>query len=88
MIDRSGFSIEEGVLAESECEQMVNALSNGSLKRSRAGARHLMSHPAVAALASDRRLLAMARRVSSWRILPMPIRRSDWNCQVLICELK
>ena len=62
MIDRSGFWIEEAVLAESECEQMVNALSNCSLKRSRAGARHLMSHPAVAALASDRRLLAMARR--------------------------
>jgi ectoine hydroxylase-related dioxygenase (phytanoyl-CoA dioxygenase family) len=56
----SGFWIEEGVLAEGECDELAGALSQ--VRRGRAGARHLMSHAAVAAVASDRRLLGIARR--------------------------
>ena len=57
----SGFSIFEGVLLHSECERLIEELSNVAVKRSRAGARHLMNHPVVAALASDGRLLELAR---------------------------
>jgi len=56
-----GFWIAEGMLANDECDRLVVGLSNSSLKRSRAGARHLMGHSLVAALASDERLLELAR---------------------------
>jgi ectoine hydroxylase-related dioxygenase (phytanoyl-CoA dioxygenase family) len=56
-----GFWITEAILSPGECQRLVDGLSSFPLKRSRAGARHLMSHPAVAALASDQRLLALAR---------------------------
>jgi ectoine hydroxylase-related dioxygenase (phytanoyl-CoA dioxygenase family) len=57
----AGFWIEGGVLAARECDDLVAALSGDSGARGRAGARHLMSNPAVAALASDERLLRIAR---------------------------
>src|SRR5207237_2957701 len=57
----SGFSMAEGVLSYRECDHLIGELSAPSMKRSRAGARHLMGHPAVAALASDSRLLELAR---------------------------
>ena len=56
-----GYWIAEGILANDECDRLIDELANPALKRSRAGARHLMSHPAVAALASDFRLLELAR---------------------------
>ena len=57
----TGFWTAEGILSDGECDRLVKELSDASMKRSRAGARHLMGHPAVAALASDRRLLDLAR---------------------------
>jgi ectoine hydroxylase-related dioxygenase (phytanoyl-CoA dioxygenase family) len=56
-----GFWIAEGILPARECDRLVDELSNSGMNRSRAGARHLMRHAAVAALASDRRLLGLAR---------------------------
>jgi hypothetical protein len=60
-MDGPGYGITEKVLSGDECDNLINALSIDLSKRGRAGARHLMSHPAVAALASDQRLLEMAR---------------------------
>lgn len=57
----SGYWITEGVLSHTECDRLIGELADSAVKRSRAGARHLMSHPAVVALASDRRLLGLAR---------------------------
>lgn len=56
-----GFSIEDAVLTANECDSLIEALllCDG---HSRAGARHLMRNPAAAAIASDRRLLEIARR--------------------------
>jgi len=53
-----GYWIQENVISCRECDALIAALS--SAKRSRAGARHLMNNPAVAELAADRRLLAVA----------------------------
>lgn len=57
-----GVWIVEGVITTAECDQLLSALLSPALQRSRAGARHLMAHPAVAKLASDPRLLVLAQR--------------------------
>ena len=55
-----GYWITENVLSADECNDLVAALSIYSTKVGRAGARHLMSHPEVAALAMDQRLRGIA----------------------------
>lgn len=59
----AGFAIEEDVFSGRECDLLTDALSQPSVPRSRAGARHLMSNPVVADLAADDRLLSIA---SQW----------------------
>ncbi len=54
-----GFSIHGSVLSPIECERLVASLAD--TVRSRAGARHLMRHPAVMTIAADQRLLDLAR---------------------------
>lgn len=66
----SGYWIEENVLSARECDQLLDVLSASAMKRGRAGARHLMSHPAVAALASHFRMLELARRVLGDQAVP------------------
>jgi ectoine hydroxylase-related dioxygenase (phytanoyl-CoA dioxygenase family) len=56
----AGFWIEENVLSERECDTLIQALSRE--QRGRAGARHLMNNPVIAAIAADQRLLQIARR--------------------------
>lgn len=56
----AGYWIEREVFSDSECDRILTALTGE--QRSRAGVRHLMSNPAVAAFANDARLLALARR--------------------------
>jgi ectoine hydroxylase-related dioxygenase (phytanoyl-CoA dioxygenase family) len=58
MKDR-GFDILEGVLSPESCDSLRAELTSSS----RAGSRHLMSHPAVRALAQSPALLELAR---SW----------------------
>ena len=54
-----GFSLHGSVLSPIECERLAASLV-GTV-RSRAGARHLMRHPAVMTIAADPRLLDLAR---------------------------
>ena len=56
-----GFRIFEDVLSPAECDALLSSLSTGSIVRSRAGARHLMAHPAVRIFAAREELLAIAR---------------------------
>lgn len=56
-----GFEVTPQVLRLHEVLQLARGLE-GVGSRSRAGARHLMTHPAVATLAHDSRLLALAQR--------------------------
>lgn len=54
-----GFEIHPGILSAGDCSRLGEELS--SSRRTRAGARHLMSHPAVRALACREELLKLVR---------------------------
>jgi ectoine hydroxylase-related dioxygenase (phytanoyl-CoA dioxygenase family) len=55
-----GYGIVSGCLSSSEADEIAGTLSTDSVSRSRAGARHLMGHSVVFALAYDRRLIELA----------------------------
>jgi hypothetical protein len=57
-----GFWIENNVLLDRECDNLIDAVPQSLQGRSRAGARHLMSVPVIEAMAKDERLLRIARR--------------------------
>src|SRR5262245_59846395 len=61
-VDPSGFWIEDNVFSDRECDDLIAAAPLGMQGLSRAGARHLMAIPAIAAAAKDERLLRIARR--------------------------
>lgn len=69
-LDEAGFVVEERVLAASDCDDLLRALSATTVRRGKAGARHLMSEPVVAALAADPRLLCVARSALGDRAVP------------------
>ena len=69
---KPGFRIDDGVLSSEECEALVSCLSNSKVSKGRAGARHLMCVPEMARIASDTRLLAIAR--CELRTEPFPFR--------------
>lgn len=58
-----GFSIVPQLLEQGEVDRLLEQLSLPALQRTRAGARHLLSYPVVAALAADSRLLDLVREV-------------------------
>jgi ectoine hydroxylase-related dioxygenase (phytanoyl-CoA dioxygenase family) len=58
LLATAGFEVIPGVLTDAEAGALCRAAS--AFRRSRAGARHLMRDPHVAALAHDRRLLEVA----------------------------
>jgi ectoine hydroxylase-related dioxygenase (phytanoyl-CoA dioxygenase family) len=59
----SGFAIVSGVFAGREVDAILRELEGEALRRSRAGARHLLSMPVIAALAKDPRLISLAAEV-------------------------
>jgi ectoine hydroxylase-related dioxygenase (phytanoyl-CoA dioxygenase family) len=65
-----GFDIIPGVLSSAEIDVLDSGLAAWPVKRSRAGVRHLLACPAVASIARDPRLLAIARRVLGADALP------------------
>jgi ectoine hydroxylase-related dioxygenase (phytanoyl-CoA dioxygenase family) len=69
-IDRSGFWVEDEVFSDRECDDLIEAAPLGMQGRSRAGARHLMSIPAIEAATKDERLLRIARRALSPGAVP------------------
>jgi hypothetical protein len=58
-----GFSIVPQVFGVPEVERIARELAGQSIQRSRAGARHLLSVPTVAALVQDSRLIELAASV-------------------------
>ena len=70
--ENPGFRIFENVLSAEECETILSSLSNSKVTKGRAGARHLMGMPEVARIASDPRLVDIARRLL--RTEPFPFR--------------
>jgi Phytanoyl-CoA dioxygenase (PhyH) len=57
-----GFWTIENTFSAAECEALAAELMTAEIGRSRAGARHLMSQPAIQRLAGDERLLRIARQ--------------------------
>lgn len=55
-----GFSIQRDVYAASEIDVLGAAIESANLARSRAGARHLLAIPSIAAAAFDARLMKLA----------------------------
>jgi ectoine hydroxylase-related dioxygenase (phytanoyl-CoA dioxygenase family) len=55
-----GYSIVPDVIDAGEAMHLLQSIETSGPSRSRAGARHLMSHPAVNAVAHDPRLLGLA----------------------------
>ena len=65
----AGFWIQESVFSDKECDRFLESLS-ARVPRSQAGIRHLMSYPSVASLASDHRLLKIARQALGDKAVP------------------
>jgi hypothetical protein len=65
-----GFSIVPQVFGVPEVEHIVRELDGCSIQRSRAGARHLLSVPLIAALARDPRLIGLAESVLGCEPVP------------------
>lgn len=65
-----GFAIIEAVLDGTEVAELARTLETSDLDRSRAGARHLMNHPAVSAVAVDPRMVAIAGRFLGETAIP------------------
>jgi ectoine hydroxylase-related dioxygenase (phytanoyl-CoA dioxygenase family) len=62
-INENGFMLIQELFPHSAVSQLLEALNHSQLKRSRAGARHILSHPGVNSLAVDSRLLNIAQDV-------------------------
>ena len=55
-----GYAIHEGVFSESAMRATLDAVAAADLRRTRAGARHVLTIPAVRSLAEDSRLRSIA----------------------------
>ena len=60
-IQELGFTIVPGVLEATDIDGLLEELSRADLPRSRAGVRHAMRLPAVAAIAQEARMMGIAR---------------------------
>jgi len=66
----NGFAIATGVLDGKGAAQVLAALMAAPVRRSRAGARHILSHLAVAAVASHEPVLSLAREALGKEAFP------------------
>ena len=57
-----GYAIHEHIFDSCEVVRVIEGLASGGPARTKAGARHVLSVPAVRSVAEDRRLLALAER--------------------------
>jgi hypothetical protein len=58
-----GYEIIPNVLSVREVDELAEVLDSVPLQRSRAGARHLLRHPAIASLSRDARLTSIAAKI-------------------------
>jgi ectoine hydroxylase-related dioxygenase (phytanoyl-CoA dioxygenase family) len=72
-----GFWIEGNVFSDRECDDFIEAALPGLWGRSRAGARHLMSIPAIEAAAKDERMIRIAGRALGDGAVPFRATRFD-----------
>jgi hypothetical protein len=83
--EAEGYAILPDILSARECAEFLACLSSPQVPRSRAGARHLLALPSVAALATDPRLVRIASHALGKDALPFRVTlfhkalRSDWS---------
>ncbi len=70
IIQKQGYAIIPGILESNEVNRLLDELSRVDLPRSRAGLRHAMKVPAVAAVAHDARLIGIAREALGAEAFP------------------
>lgn len=63
LVKEQGFAILSKVVLPSETEALIADLQKSPLRRSKAGIRHAPKHPAVAALATEPRLMQIAQHI-------------------------
>jgi len=82
----TGYSIEQSVFSDVECDSVIGVLSEAPVQRSRAGVRHLMANVVVSALAADRRLLAIAEKELGPQAIPFRATLFDksWQANWLV----
>lgn len=64
-------------MSAAECDRILDQLSEANIKRSRAGARHLLSLPFINQLATDPRLLNIAGNFLGQKALPFRVTLFD-----------
>lgn len=69
-IESQGFAIFAALLDTNAIDKLANALEHASLARTRAGVRHAMQDPAIAAFARNPRLMQIVRAVLGAEALP------------------
>lgn len=62
-VEQDGFAILPEVLSPSEAQRLIDEIDRSPLTRSRAGIRHVMRHPAIARLAREPLLQALAQEI-------------------------
>jgi len=70
IIEEQGFGVLPEVLLSRETRRLIDDLDQSPLRRSKAGVRHALAHPSVAALAREPRLLNIAQEVLGTEALP------------------
>jgi ectoine hydroxylase-related dioxygenase (phytanoyl-CoA dioxygenase family) len=69
-IEEHGFGVLPEVLLPRETRRLIADLDRSPLRRSKAGVRHALRHPSVAALSREPRLLSIAQEVLGAEALP------------------
>lgn len=69
-VRHDGYAILEGIFTSHEMKEIAAVIDNSALTRSRAGVRHALQNPAIAALASDHRLSSLAKKVLGGNATP------------------
>jgi len=69
-LGEQGFAIICDALDDHDISSLEQSLASASIRRSKAGVRHALAHPAIAELANDSRLLDIARRVLGSHAFP------------------
>jgi len=70
VVEQHGFAILPAVLLPREAGRLVDDLDHAALRRSKAGVRHVLRHPAIASLAQQPRLLHIAQEILGADALP------------------
>lgn len=63
LVEERGFAIFAEVFSKLEMHQLIQSVEQSMLKRSKAGVRHALRHPAIETLARDPRLLLIAAEI-------------------------